>query len=64
MKINSKSSFIESQSGRVGLVLSVGNFVLLLALIIGFSRIGGKVDELAELVGNKFGIYNSLGFRI
>lgn len=35
--------------------LGLGNFILLLALIIGFSRLGNKVELLQKLVEEKLG---------
>ena len=40
---------------QIVLLFSIGNFVLLLAVIIGFSRMGGKIEDLAQIVKNKFG---------
>lgn len=54
---DAKSSFITGtgQASNVTLIVSVGNFIILLALIIGFSKMGGRIDDLSDLVKNKFG---------
>jgi len=62
-KQNFELQFEDGPPNQIMLVLSVGNFIILLALIIGFSKMGGKIEELSKLVQNKLGIHFLLFFR-
>merc|ERR1712131_487540 len=55
-RLRSKTDFDklkQERSNPVVIYLGLGNFILLLALIIGFSRLGNKVGLLQKLVEEK-----------